>query len=444
MGPLDEASVLWVARQVLLALSYLHANSVIHRDIKAANILLTERGEVKLGDFGVASQVINSLRRNSFVGSPYWMAPEVIKRSQYDSKADIWSLGIALYELLRGNPPLANIEPARAIFIIPKNAPPRLDSSFGVAIRDLVNSCLHDDPQRRPTADELLRSKCMRSIKRDDGNPLNRIILQEYREKEIKSKKTTGRGEDEEAQTIDGGVGDTMKSNWTFGTFNSSDDDQVLLGKEINVGHSHDCSIRSLSPPDSHNNDPNGVEGVGSRLQETSISATHDSSITSTGVDFTPSKQSETSSIHRFRGRSLSSLSLLGSLKSNNDLGGVGEGSTQHKKQPSLISIELDLGETYLDQREREKEAQRRERAQMCASTRQVEGLDHIKLLKILTTLKDAQRNFPSLPGPWATSEQIKAKIRESIVYAHEYSLVCQNALDALETDPQPGAQIGI
>ncbi len=138
------------------ALTYLHGNGIIHRDIKAANILITAEGSIKVGDFGVASQVLSNLRRNSFVGSPYWMAPEVIKRSTYDSKADIWSLGITLVEMLTGEPPLAHIEPSRAIFIIPKNAPPRLHPSFSDALRDLVALCLHDDPQQRPSARDLL------------------------------------------------------------------------------------------------------------------------------------------------------------------------------------------------------------------------------------------------------------------------------------------------
>lgn len=225
MGPLSEACILHIVRQVLLALSYLHANGIIHRDIKAANILLNERAEVKLGDFGVASQVMNTFRRTSFVGSPYWMAPEVIKRSQYDSKADIWSLGITIYELVRGEPPLAHVEPARAICVIPTCPPPRLDSSYGEALRELVAACLHDDPNKRPSADELLRGKILRkSLTAITKSPLDSLVAQ-YRSIR-RNNPTQGTTDDAGSLVgVDNGDGGTIKSSWTFGTYHSSDDE---------------------------------------------------------------------------------------------------------------------------------------------------------------------------------------------------------------------------
>lgn len=225
MGPLSEVCTLHIVQQVLLALSYLHANGIIHRDIKAANILLNERAEVKLGDFGVASQVMNTFRRTSFVGSPYWMAPEVIKRSHYDSKADIWSLGITIYELVRGEPPLAQIEPARAICVIPTCAPPRLDSSHGEALRELVAACLHDDPGKRPSADELLRGRILRkSLPATAKSPLDSLVAQ-YRS--IR-RNDPGPGAADDAGSLigaDNGDGGTVKSAWTFGTYHSSDEE---------------------------------------------------------------------------------------------------------------------------------------------------------------------------------------------------------------------------
>ncbi|KAJ3095004.1 Serine/threonine-protein kinase 25 [Phlyctochytrium bullatum] len=164
-GPLEERYIAVIAREVLLALVYLHKSAnVIHRDIKAANILLTGNGKVKLCDFGVAGQVsMHSLRRHSFVGTPYWMAPEIIKRAQYDYKADVWSLGITIIELATGNPPFADQDPRRAIFLIPRSRPARLEGNFSAAIKEFISLCLNEEPEERPSAEDLLKSRFIRT-----------------------------------------------------------------------------------------------------------------------------------------------------------------------------------------------------------------------------------------------------------------------------------------
>jgi serine/threonine protein kinase len=149
-GCLEEKYVVVILREVLVGLSYLHKSAIIHRDIKAANILVTATGKVMICDFGVSALLSTaSSKRNTLMGTPYWMAPEVVQAvPMYDTKADIWSLGIMIYEMVKGSPPHANImDQLKVMHLIPRVKPPRLIEGEGSKdMRDFVAFCLKESP----------------------------------------------------------------------------------------------------------------------------------------------------------------------------------------------------------------------------------------------------------------------------------------------------------
>jgi serine/threonine protein kinase len=155
---LTEVQIAVILRDVLKGLNHLHEKQRIHRDIKAGNILLNDKCVAKVADFGVSGQSKDFTKHHTVIGTPFWMAPEVIQE-EYDKEADIWSLGITAIEMAEGKPPYYNIHPMRAIFMIPTRPPPKLSNpeAWSPEFISFVAACLQKKPQDRPTALKLLK-----------------------------------------------------------------------------------------------------------------------------------------------------------------------------------------------------------------------------------------------------------------------------------------------
>jgi len=183
---LTEPQIGLICKQTLLGLEYIHSHNRIHRDIKSDNILLSRAGAIKIADFGYAAQLTpEKIKRNTIVGTPYWMAPELIRGQDYSQKVDIWSTGIMLMEMAEGNPPYMEHPPLRALFLITTKGIPGLKSpeAWSADFRQFVEMSLELDPPNRPDAAQLLRHPFLNKVA--DPFELSTVIKRAKQSKEI-------------------------------------------------------------------------------------------------------------------------------------------------------------------------------------------------------------------------------------------------------------------
>uniref|UniRef100_A0A6I8T161 non-specific serine/threonine protein kinase n=1 Tax=Xenopus tropicalis TaxID=8364 RepID=A0A6I8T161_XENTR len=208
---LKEPEIRTICRQMLEGLTYLHSMKMIHRDLKAGNVLLTLDGDIKLADFGVSAKNVKTLqRRDSFIGTPYWMAPEVVmcetmKDAPYDYKADIWSLGITLIEMAQIEPPHHELNPMRVLLKIAKSEPPTLSSpsKWSPEFHNFLKTALDKNPETRPSAAQLLEHPFVKKV---SGNKPLRDLVAEAKAEVLDEIEENGEVEEEEAS-------DTPSSN---------------------------------------------------------------------------------------------------------------------------------------------------------------------------------------------------------------------------------------
>ncbi|MDP2438272.1 MAG: protein kinase [archaeon] len=175
-----EDCVVYIVHQLLLALVYVHRDLRVHRDIKAANMMMHADGTVKLVDFGVAAQMSHRATKHTFVGTPFWIAPEVCKGFGYNHKADIWSAGITIIEMTHGTPPYSELDPMKVLHLIPKAKPPVLEGSSSKLLKDLVAKMLIKDHKDRPDSPALLKHKIFAKV--DKKKPPVLAFIQKYRD----------------------------------------------------------------------------------------------------------------------------------------------------------------------------------------------------------------------------------------------------------------------
>ncbi|CAD8162029.1 unnamed protein product [Paramecium octaurelia] len=211
---LTQEEISAIMYSTLLGIEYLHSNKKIHRDIKAGNILLDHKGQVKLADFGVAAQLTYSCAdKGTFIGTPFWMSPEVISKSRYNQLTDIWSLGVTAIELAEGAPPYSHIHPVRAMFAIKNNPPIGLTKPelWSKEFNQFVKACLKVEVNERPTAQQLLQYTFIKQGKQHQKKLLT--LVEQYSKQLVEARLTKLQKNENSQQSIKEQVPLTIISN---------------------------------------------------------------------------------------------------------------------------------------------------------------------------------------------------------------------------------------
>lgn len=232
-GALDERYIGIIARELFVALQFIHSHKVIHRDIKAANILISKEGNVRLCDFGVAAKLTNTvLKRTTMAGTPYWMAPEVITEgATYNYKADVWSAGITIYEMATGNPPYSDKDAMRAMQLLTQHEPPRLEGrQYSTLLKDVIALCLEENPNVRPSADDVLKCKFIKTYRPLSTAPLKEIVGRYLLWRDNNNKDKAEYEQSTEVYNLEEGENYDIK--WDFDSLKSA---EYIMDNEIEI-----------------------------------------------------------------------------------------------------------------------------------------------------------------------------------------------------------------
>ncbi|KAJ1827507.1 kinase that interacts with cdc31p, partial [Coemansia sp. RSA 2599] len=342
-GPIEEKYTSSIMYGVLLALDYLHSSGIMHRDIKAANVLVTNEGVVQLCDFGVARQVMQaSAKSYSFVGTPYWMAPEVIQKGQvYDFKADIWSLGITAYEIATGVPPYADEDPKRALFLIPRKGPKHLEpEQASKDMRDFVDRCLEIDYTKRPSARELLKHS--KFVRAGHGKHAARVsdLITRYN-----AWLKTARPEDRDMLDDNDAMQSTseasMAESWNFDQFSMASD-----GEGDCESHSSLFSNNNNEPPTQRSNDASAASTANRSQSQKKDAGTlgHHSSVSAENSEGSDTPHVEPLFVRQlFRGESIEPIGDAGALRMRIGTATVGPlAARRQSRNDERLSLDLD------------------------------------------------------------------------------------------------------